>query len=94
MDKLDIEYLENCLTHTSKQHDIFKESSKIWYVDSDTLITVARILDGECYFREASNAIDFFEKPYKWESEMQEIVDTYKEESDNADTETAQVEDE
>ena len=79
MDKSDIEYLENCLAHTSKQHSLIHNSDKIWYANNDTLLAVARILDEDFSFRDTSCVIDYFEKPYKWEYEMKQIVDNYKE---------------
>jgi vacuolar-type H+-ATPase catalytic subunit A/Vma1 len=79
MDKSDIEYLENCLEHTSKQHNLLTDSNKIWYSNNDTVLSVARILDSDFSFRDTSSVIDFFEKPYKGEYEMRQIVKAYKE---------------
>jgi len=74
MDKTDVEYLRDCLTKTLKGG---MPGGDVWYVSSDTMLTVACILAGECYLSSADDAIRFFEKPWHFQSDMQEIVDEY-----------------
>ena len=71
--KVDAEYLTECLTRTSKLVGLL--SPNLWYASSDTMLSVANILEGECLFT-ASDAIRFFEKPYHFESDMQELINT------------------
>jgi hypothetical protein len=72
--------LQYCLDNTFKVHGI-ANSHKVWYTDNDTMLSVAQILDGECCFRDTGEAVLFFEKPHKWESNMKELVDEYDEEN-------------
>ena len=74
--KQDAEYLKECLTRTSKQVGLL--SPELWYASDDTMLSVANILEGECLFT-ASDAIRFFEKPYHFESDMQELINTIEE---------------
>ena len=76
MDKSDIEYLERCLESTSKNIGLM--NPLLWYNSGDTMINVANILEDEGYLSTASDAIRFFEKPWKWESDMQDIIDEFK----------------
>ena len=46
----------------------------VWYASGDNVLSAAYILEQECVLRSASEAIDFFEKPWKWEADMQGLV--------------------
>ena len=74
--KDDADYLRECLTRTSKTVGLL--SPNLWYASEDTLLSVANILEDEAYLVTAADAIRFFEKPYHFESDMQEIIDTYE----------------
>ncbi len=82
MDGVDIEYLKNCLENTFKVHGI-ANASKIWYTSQDTMLTVARILDDEGCFDRTSDVIYYFEKPWKWEQDMQELIEENTEENED-----------
>ena len=84
MDKSEIEFLKNCLAHTFGGRALIPPPDT-WYLSGDTVLTVAEILDGECYFHTTGDVIRYFEKPWKWETDMQEIVDTYEHEDDDED---------
>ncbi len=75
MEKSDIEYLKGCLDRTMKGGTPLGE---IWYTGQDAMITVAGILDGECCFSKTGDVISFFEKPHKWESDMQDLVNEFE----------------
>lgn len=77
MDKGDIEYLERCLESISKKIGLM--NPLLWYNSGDVMLSVARILDDEGCFSKTSDVIYFFEKPWKWESDMQEIIDDFQE---------------
>ena len=77
MNKSDIEYLKNCLENTSSKIGLMNPD--LWYNNGDSLLTIARILDNEDYFPSTHDVIYFFEKPYKYESDMQEIIDDFQE---------------
>ncbi len=81
MDNRDREYLEHCLKHTWEHHGLL-ESNKTWYSSGDTMFTVAIILNDEGYFNKPIDVIRFYEKPWKYESDMREIIKTYNEEND------------
>ena len=78
MDKNDYKLLKEYLENTSDK--LGRHSSLLWYKNHDDVMAVARILAEELYLREVKEAISFFEKPWKWESDMQEIIDTYGDE--------------
>lgn len=46
-----------------------------WWKSDEVCLTVARILDHYGQFKDISEAIDFFEKPYNFEDKMQFIVE-------------------
>ena len=71
--KQDAEYLRECLTRTSKTIGLLNPN--LWYASNDTLLSVANILEGEILFT-ASDAIRFFEKPYHFEKDMEELIET------------------
>ena len=71
--KQDAEYLRECLTRTSRNIGMYTHN--LWYENSDTLLSVAQILEGEILFT-ASDAIRFFEKPYHFEKDMTELIET------------------
>lgn len=72
----DVEFLEELLTRTSKQ--VGFDPKRLWYGSDDVMLRVANLLEDECYLRSASDAIRFFEKPYHFESDMRELIDTLK----------------
>ncbi len=80
MDKDNKLTLQHCLDNTYKVHGILN-NNKIWYSSGDTMLTVATILDDEGIFIKTTDVIRFFEKPWKWESDMQELIDEYNEEN-------------
>jgi hypothetical protein len=82
MDKQDYDYIKSCLEHTYAHHKLPHEADMVWYVNHETQLSVARILDSECYFPNTEDVIYFFEKPWKYEREMQEIIETYAKEYD------------
>lgn len=45
-----------------------------WWTEHDELVRFAHVLDGNGEFADASDAIYFFEKPWKWEEEHVEWV--------------------
>ena len=47
---------------------------KIWYVSADTVHTVALMLEEYGYLHTARDAIYYFEKPYKYETDMRELA--------------------
>lgn len=69
------EYLRECLTRTSKR--IGLENTNVWYRSSDTLLSVAEILEGEILFT-AADAIRFFEKPWHFENDMAELASEFE----------------
>ena len=82
----DKEYLKHCLELQSQRIPIprfisFGLGSKQvvlspkWWHSDDTVLTVARLLERWGQFKERSDVIDFFEKPYKFEQEMKFIVE-------------------
>jgi len=81
MDNNDYELFKNCLGHTYEHYKNTCQLDMIWYASHDTQLSVARILDGECYFTETSDVIYFFEKPWKFETDMQELVLEYETEN-------------
>jgi hypothetical protein len=79
IDNNEVETLKECLDNTFKTHGILNHS-KVWYETFDTLLSVATILESETYFIKTFDVISFFEKPWKWETDMQELIDEYYEE--------------
>lgn len=49
---------------------------------SDDLIITARILEEHGYLPRPEDVIDFFEKPWKWANDIEEIAELFKEEYD------------
>lgn len=71
----DKEYLKHCLERSDMRPGLHKD---IWWKSDNTVITVARILERWGQFKERSDVIDFFEKPYKFEQEMKFIIEEVK----------------
>ena len=46
----------------------------VWYQSYDNCICVANILNAEYRFGDTGDVIYFFEKPWKWETEMKELA--------------------
>ena len=46
----------------------------VWYQDHDNRLCVANILNAEYRFGDTCDVIYFFEKPWKWETEMRELA--------------------
>lgn len=76
MQNIEKELLKDCLNNTFKKHGI-ANMDKVWYQTHDTLVSVANILDEEGDFHQTSDVIQFFEKPWKWEHDMQELINDY-----------------
>ncbi len=74
----DISFLRDCLKHTAKQEGNFPNGSpfvkKLWWGNQETIIKVARIFVKEKLYTTPNSIIDFFEKPYKSEVDMETIV--------------------
>ena len=51
---------------------------KIWYASGDKVLAVARILDDYDTFLDTKNVIRYFEKPWNWEREIQNIIKEYE----------------
>ncbi len=82
MSKDDCEYLKHCLAKTYKGGTPITD---VWYSDGDTTLHVASILDEEGCFPRTRDVIYFFEKPWKWESGMRDLVNDYEEDRKVAD---------
>jgi len=79
MESWEIETLRNCLKNTYEVHGL-ANASKIWYENGDTMLSVANILEGQDCFIRTSDVIHFFEKPWKWEVDMKELLEECYEE--------------
>lgn len=73
-DKDDADYLNSCLARTSKKLGLM--SPDLWYTSGDTMQTVARILCHHGYLITAEDAIRFFDKPWGYEEDIKELVDS------------------
>ena len=69
----DKEYLKHCLL--IKPILGKKQYPDVWWKSDEMLNTVARILDRYGQFKDISEAITFFEKPYNFEDRMKFIVE-------------------
>jgi hypothetical protein len=82
MDRYDYETLKDCLSHTYNKFDPL--NMKVWYTSNDTMLSVASILKDEYIFSGDSisaslnNLLYFFEKPWKWENDIRELVIEYE----------------
>lgn len=76
--KEDMEYLRECLKHTSKQEGNYPNGSpfvkKLWWGNEEATARVARILEEHHQLTTPLSVINFFEKPYYWEVNMMKIV--------------------
>lgn len=45
-----------------------------WWKTQDSLISVASILDYESIFPDTESVIQFFSKPWRWETEIKELI--------------------
>jgi hypothetical protein len=68
----DKEYLKYRLISSDSMPGLHKD---IWWKSDDTVVSVARILERWGQFKERSEVIDYFEKPYKFENNMKFIVE-------------------
>lgn len=77
----DKEYLKHCLEGiwtpltTKTRSFVVVTPVHNWWKSDETCVTVARILERWGQFKERSDVIDFFEKPYKFEDNMKFIVE-------------------
>ncbi len=78
MDRYDYETLKDCLSHTYNKYDLL--NLNVWYGSDETVLSVARILNSEYRFsgrdtfNSVDNCIDYFESPWKWETDVRELV--------------------
>jgi len=75
MDKNNYEYLKGLALVGCRDISLL---SKKWYNSEDTMISVARILEEEGILNTVDQAITFFEKPYKWERDIQDLIREYE----------------
>lgn len=66
MDRFDYRTLKDTLAHR-KGYDMI-----------DTIISVGHILNREFIFDGASDAFDYIEKPWHWESDMRDLIVEYE----------------
>jgi hypothetical protein len=81
----DKEYLKHCLERQNSTIGIFREeflrrssreqTTGVWWEIEDVVQIVAHILDRYGQFKDISEVIDFFEKPYNFEDKMRFIVE-------------------
>lgn len=71
MDKSDGELLKECLNHTYKPG---QDLRFVWYQNRNTCLDVARILNSEGYFASTDDVIYFFEKPWKYENDITDLL--------------------
>jgi len=76
LDKENYEYLKS-LPSLGIKPTIF-DLPKAWYASGDTMFTVARILDKQGIFQKTSQVIDYFEKPRKFEQDIQRLIKEYE----------------
>lgn len=69
----DKEYLKHCLECSDKL--LYHFAPNIWWKFGDKVLSVARILERWGQFKERTDVIDFFEKPYKFEDNMKFIIE-------------------
>jgi len=74
--KEDYEYLKN-LPYLGIKPDLF-DFLKVWYASEETTIIVARIFNSQGIFRSISSVIDYFEKPRKFEQDIQALIKEYE----------------
>ena len=72
MDPVEKDFIKTCLTKTA---DTNTPVANRWYQDRENMTSIARILDGEFVFNKTSDVVYFMEKPWKWESDMQELLE-------------------
>jgi hypothetical protein len=73
LDQSQIDTLKFCLTHTDNRGSLILDKNT-WWLSGDNLHSVARILTLAEVLKTRCDVIDFFEAPYKWETDMQKLV--------------------
>ena len=68
------EILTRCLEHTMRGGT---PVDNVWYQNHNDVL--AQILDEECVFIKTEDVVLFFEKPWKWEQDMREILEADEE---------------
>lgn len=74
----DKEYLKHCLHCQERTTFVLGSRNLIpepWWESDNAVLTVARILERWGQFKERTDVIDYFEKPYKFEQGMKFIVE-------------------
>lgn len=80
MNRNDYETLKDCMKQSAKT----STPLKMWCASFDNVLMVARILKGEYTFTghtnddTAENIIDYFEKPWHWETDMRDLIVEYE----------------
>jgi hypothetical protein len=67
----DKEYLKHCLERN-------KPHNGLWWGFDESVLSVARILERYGQLSTASEAIDYFEKPYNFEDKMRFVIEEIK----------------
>lgn len=80
LNKEDYEFLKN-LPHLDNKPD-FLDFLKVWYCSDEKVLSVARILNEQGIFRSIDNVIDYFEKPKKWERDIQALIKEYEKDNE------------
>ena len=62
----------------NKEDYEYLKSVSVKDANYDQMISISRILDSESVFREIDDVINYFEKPYKWASEINELIKEYE----------------
>lgn len=70
-----IDYLEDCLKHTFEVEGL---TGDVWYKSGDSMLYIAQVLDDHDIFIKTSDVIYFFEKPWKYEGDMRDVINELK----------------
>ena len=77
LDKEDRKYLKN-LPYLGIKPNL-PQLLLVWYASDERTLAVARILDKQGIFQNTSQVIDYFEKPRKFEQDIQALIKEYEE---------------
>lgn len=70
-----------------ENYEYLKTLDPRWWESFDTIMSIALILNredifsGEDNYSSVDNCIDYFEKPYKWQGEINKLIKEYEKEN-------------
>lgn len=67
-------YLKHCLERRMERPGLIAKED-VWWMSEDTIITVAKILERYGQFKDITQVIDYFERPYNFEQDMKFIAE-------------------